>query len=64
MNLLYEQENGVDARIKPDATHNDLETCYRTGSKRKRQKIRQERVNPVIHLEESNSNKVDEQTRV
>jgi len=61
MNLLYENENGVDARIKRDATHNDLETCYRTGSKRKRMKIRQERVNPVVNLEESD---VEEQASV
>eukprot|EP00978_Attheya_sp_CCMP212_P035895 scaffold158841_cov27-Attheya_sp.AAC.1 len=55
MNLLYENENGIDARIKRDATYNDLENCYRTGSKRRRMKIRQERVNPVVNLEESDS---------
>eukprot|EP00978_Attheya_sp_CCMP212_P039148 scaffold201033_cov35-Attheya_sp.AAC.1 len=60
MNLLYENENGVDARIKQDATHNELETCYRTGSKRKRMKSRQERANPVVNLEESDSHDDDE----
>eukprot|EP00978_Attheya_sp_CCMP212_P039466 scaffold205506_cov72-Attheya_sp.AAC.1 len=60
MNLLYENENGVDAIIKRDATHNELETCYRTGSKRKRMKIRQESVNPVANLEASDSNDDDE----
>jgi hypothetical protein len=53
MNLLYENERGEDARRKRDAEIDDDQRAYRGGSKRKRLKIKQKRVEPVIHLDDS-----------
>eukprot|EP00978_Attheya_sp_CCMP212_P041353 scaffold236141_cov70-Attheya_sp.AAC.2 len=53
MNLLYEHENGRDAIIKRDASQDDSATVYRGGTKRKRMKIKEKRVEPVINLDDS-----------
>eukprot|EP00978_Attheya_sp_CCMP212_P023450 scaffold71877_cov24-Attheya_sp.AAC.1 len=59
MNLLYENEKGHDARVKRDATFPVMHYCSSSGSKKKRFKIQQERVDPIVNLEDSDANDED-----
>jgi hypothetical protein len=59
MNLLYENEKGHDARVKRDATFDDIHYCSSAGSKKKRFKIQQERVDPIVNLDDSDANDED-----